>query len=265
MFCMNLDLIDRLKKKMAMMRKTTTLKLMAAALASIFICSAQSCKDSGRENINAYYPNAIVTIKPVDGGNPSFYMQLDDSTTLIAENMSQSPFGAKEVRALAAIEMTGHDAGQYDSTVYVYAIDSILTKNTVPFTDSVSADTEYGTDPADMIMAVVEDGYLTLRVRVVSGTHGTVHRLSLLTGINPDDPYEVEFRHRAEGPSAGDVFQPSYVLGDAFVAFRLDSLPDTKGSTVGMKLKWDSFNGEQEVVLDYRTRSSSSGEETQLK
>ena len=57
MFCMNLDLIDRLKKKMAMMRKTTTLKLMAAALASIFICSAQSCKDSGRENINAYYPN----------------------------------------------------------------------------------------------------------------------------------------------------------------------------------------------------------------
>lgn len=239
------------------MMKKTTVKLTLIVLTAFLLWTAQSCNKTGSESINIYYPNAIVTIKPNTEGTPSFYMQLDDSTTLVADNMSVSPFGTKEVRALAALEMTGGDAGQYDSTVYVYAIDSILTKSTAAFVDSASADTDYGTDPADMMMALVEDGYLTLKVRVVTGVHGSMHRLSLLTGVNPDDPYEVEFRHKAEGPSAGDVYHPSYVLGDAFVAFRLDSLPDTDGRTVKLKLRWKSFNGEQETTLDYRSRASS--------
>ena len=230
--------------------------LMIALLSGAVAFGFTSCSNNDNPSYGIWYANALVTVKP-NADNSDFYMQLDENTTIKALNLKQSPFGTKEVRALAALEMTGGDAGQYDSTVYVYAIDSILTKSTAAFVDSESADTDYGTDPADMMMALVEDGYLTLKVRVVTGVHGSMHRLSLLTGVNPDDPYEVEFRHRPEGPSAGDVYHPSYVLGDAFVAFRLDSLPDTDGRTVKLKLRWKSFNGEQETTLDYRSRASS--------
>ena len=56
----------------------------------------QSCLD---DDDNDYYryalPNALVTVKPV--ADNSFFMQLDDSTTLLPVNMKNSPYGEKEV------------------------------------------------------------------------------------------------------------------------------------------------------------------------
>lgn len=140
--------------------------------------------------------------------------------------------------------------------MHVYAIDSILTKKTEPFTDDRTVDSLFGNDPVEMIgdwMTVVEDGYITLRVRVATGGYGTMHRLTLLTGVNPDDPYEVEFRHKRENSTGGP-----YVLGDALVAFSLDSLPDTQGETVKLTLRWKAFDGgERTAQFDYCTRKSS--------
>ena len=51
----------------------------------------------------------------------------------------------------------------------------------------------------------------------------------------------------------GDVYgEPA----DGLVAFNLDSLPDTEGKTVKLKLKWKSFNGEKTAEFDYCTRKS---------
>ena len=36
----------------------------------------------------------------------------------------------------------------------------------------------------------------------------------------------------------------------------MDSLPDTEGKTVKLKLKWKSFNGEKTAEFDYCTRKS---------
>ncbi len=260
MFCTKLDLIYGMKKKNMMKKRIQNLTLALTCAATVM--GASSCDIDNKENVNIYYANAVVTVKPLRDSNPSFYMQLDDSTTLVAENISQSPFGDKEVRALAALEITGEDAGIYDKVAYVYAIDSILTKNTVPFEDSKTADSMYGTDPVEMIgdwMTVVEDGYITLRVRVATSTLGATHKLSLLTGVNPDDPYEVEFRHKYDGPMISDIHSPSCVLGDALVAFRLDSLPDTQGETVKLTLKWKSFRGERMAIFDYCTDAASGG------
>ena len=81
-----------------------------------------------------------------------------------------------------------------------------------------------------------------------------MHRLTLLTGVNPDDPYEVEFRHKRE---ENGISGP-YVLGDALVAFSLDSLPDTQGENVKLTLRWKSFDGnERTAQFDYCTRMSS--------
>lgn len=47
-----------------------------------------------------------------------------------------------------------------------------------------------------------------------------------------ENPYEVEFRHNAFGDVYGEP-------ADGLVAFNLDSLPDTEGKTVKLKLKWN--------------------------
>ena len=98
-------------------------------------------------------------------------------------------------------------------------------------------------------VTIAEDGYLTLRFRTLWGDRNKAHFVNLLVNQDPANPYEVEFRHNAYG----DVYVAE---GDGLVAFKLDSLPDTQGKTVKLKLKWKSFSGEKSAEFDYCTRKS---------
>lgn len=236
--------------------KKTAKVLTAAAAAIAALISVQSClKDTDAYYI--YFPNAIVTVKQVPDDTAGCYLQLDDTTTLIADNMRTSPFGNKEVRALASIQETGATVEGYDKVVHVYAIDSILTKNTVQFTSDPEFTETYGNDPVAMIndwMTVVEDGYITLRFRVRTSGPGTIHKVNLVTNTT-DDPYLLEFRHKIEGASYPDEIHPANGYpADGLAAFRLDSLPDTNGETVKLTLKWKSFDGQYHTAqFDYCT------------
>lgn len=53
----------------------------------------------------------------------SFFLQLNDSTTLLPTNMSSSPFGDKEVRALVNYDEVSESGGRYDKAVQVNWID----------------------------------------------------------------------------------------------------------------------------------------------
>lgn len=206
----------------------------------------QSCLDDDDDNWNLRYPNALVTVKPINAN--SFYLQLDDSTTLLPTNISSSPYGSKEVRALVNVKETGEPGAGYDKAVYINWMDSILTKTIAPDLGSDN-DEIYGTDPIEIIndwVTIVEDGYLTLRFRSIYGNSGKAHFVNLLA-TDPANPYEVEFRHNAYGDTYGTE-------RDALVAFNLNSLPDTGGATVKLKLKWKSFSGDKSIEFDYRTR-----------
>ena len=219
-----------------------------AVLASVMIF--QSCLD---DDDNDYYryalPNALVTVKPV--ADNSFFMQLDDSTTLLPVNMKNSPYGEKEVRALVNFDPVNESSGEYDKAVHINWIDSILTK---PIAGDLGDknDEVYGTDPVDMIndwVTIAEDGYLTLRFRTMWGNRSQAHFVNLLMSKDAENPYEVEFRHNAFGDTEGK-------MGDALVAFKLDELTDTQGETVKLKLKWNSFSGEKSAEFDYCTRKA---------
>lgn len=195
------------------------------------------------------YPNALVTVKPVDDG--AFYLQLDDKTTLFPVNVKKSPYGDKEVRALVRYDEVEPVNEDYTKSVRIHWIDSILTKKTIEFTTVDDVD-KYGDDPVEIVddwVTVAEDGYLTLRFRTRWGDRNVAHYINLLTGVNPDNPYEVEFRHNAFGDVDG-------MLGDALVAFNLSDLPDTNGETVKLTLKFKSFEGEKRVDFDYCSRKS---------
>lgn len=236
------------------------MKSLFGLVAAVMLVSSFSACDNDDTYIWYYdaVPNALVTVKPVDGAG--FYMQLDDSTTLHPVNMSVSPYGDKEVRALVNYAYVRPEENDYEKRsfkVNVNWIDSILTKPAVPYPADGDV-SEYGEDPIEIVrdwVNIAEDGYLTLRFRTRWGNNGVVHFVNLLTGVNPDDPYEVEFRHNAYGDVNG-------APGDALVAFRLSDLPDTNGKTVKLTLKYKSFSGEKSIRFDYCSRKATAAEAT---
>lgn len=219
------------------------------AMVVVGALSLQSCLN---DDDNFYYqriPNALVTVK-ADADN-TLFLQLDDETTLLPTNLSASPFGDKEVRALVNYKEVENPNDKYSKAVHINWIDSILTKPIAPDLGEKN-DSVYGTDPVEIVndwVTIAEDGYLTLRFRTVWGDWNKKHFVNLLLSQNPENPYEVEFRHNAYGDRYGET-------QDALVAFKLDDLPDTEGKTVKLKLKWESFSGEKSAEFDYCTRKS---------
>ncbi|MBR6759183.1 MAG: NigD-like N-terminal domain-containing protein [Alistipes sp.] len=217
---------------------------------------ALACNDND-EDWSKYYPNALVTVVPTE--DEGCFLQLDDNTTLKPVNMAKSPFGNKEVRALTNYSPSKEPAAPYDRAVYINWIDSILTKDAISIEQMVP-DFNYGEDPVEIVrdwVTIAEDGYLTLRFRTIWGNIGRAHYVNLITGVNPGNPYEVEFRHNANGDTYGFV-------RDGIVAFRLDGLPDTEGKTVKLTLKWNSFSGTKTAHFNYRTRTATPAESSSI-
>lgn len=223
---------------------------MGIMISSLLI---QSCSKINDQDVSIYYPNALVTAK--HAADSTFYLQLDDNTTLLPKNFKKSPFGNKEVRALVNFKEVEEESQGYSKAVHINWIDSILTKATVPYSSDVDNEHIYGIDPVEIVydwVTIAEDSYLTLRFRTNWGYTRKPHFVNLMTGVNEDDPYEVEFRHNAYGDIYGE-------RGDALVAFSLKDLPDTNGETVKLKLTWSSFSGKKSVVFDYRTNKETKG------
>lgn len=231
--------------------KTIKLLLLSAGLA-VMACAMQSCLDNDDDHYyNVVMPNALVTVKPA-AGNSGFYMQLDDSTTLKPVNMSQSPFGDKQVRALVNYSTVDQDPAPYKQAVRINWIDSILTK---PLAKDLgdSNPATYGNDPVEIVddwVTIAEDGYLTLRVRTLMS--GQVkHIVNLVATPTADNAYVVTFYQNAQGDAGG-------VPADALVAFDLSStLPDTGGKTVDLVLKWNSYSGAKQATFKYCSRKAS--------
>ena len=216
-----------------------TIKLLLLSLGlAVVACAMQSCLDDNDHYYNIVMPNALVTVKPA-AGNTGFYLQLDDSTTLKPVNMSQSPFGNRQVRALVNYSTADQDPAPYKQAVRINWIDSILTK---PLAKDLGDDNPatYGNDPVEIVndwVTIAEDGYLTLRVHLVATP-------------TADNAYVVTFYQDAQGDVNG-------VPADALVAFDLaGSLPDTGGKTVDLVLKWNSYSGAKQATFKYCSRKA---------
>lgn len=241
--------VENKNRRNKKMKKFKLLCAMACLLATA--CAMQSCNDDDDDNYDYVMPNALVTVKPA-AGNAGFYLQLDDSTTLKPVNMTQSPFGSKQVRALANFTLVDQDPAPYNKAVRINWIDSILTKSMAKDLGDLNPAT-YGNDPVEIVkdwVTIAEDGYLTLRVRTLMS--GQVrHIVNLVATPTADNAYVVTFYQNAQGDTIGGV--PT----DALVAFDLGStLPDTQGKTVDLVLKWNSYSGAKQATFKYCTRKA---------
>ncbi len=222
-----------------------TLTLLVAAVAAFVSCSSDD--DNYYPVCPAGWNMAIVTVK--HSADSVAFLQLDDSTTLYPQNVSNSIFGGKEVRAFVYFSVVNQNNSKYSYAVTVHKMDSVLTKQTVPTLGSEN-DKVYGKDPLEIMKGfptVCEDNYLTLCISTLFGNTGMRHLVNLVTGVNADDPYEVELRQNANGDTNGKT-------SSATVAFSLKNLPKTGGKTVKLKVKYQSFSGEKTAEFDYKTK-----------
>lgn len=133
--------------------------IIAAAASALLMLSCS--KDNGPDYTPAYL-NWIVTCKTAQDGK--FYLQLDDKTTGLVENVSKPLYNGKQVRALASLTDKGPGPEGYDRLVAINAIDSIRTKAPVP-TEGDLDDEKFGTAPVEIYrswLTLVEDDYLNL-------------------------------------------------------------------------------------------------------
>ena len=216
----------------------------------------QSCRDENNDD-SLSYPTALVTVKP-NTTNSSFTMQLNDSVVLLPANIKEAPFGSKEVRALVNYTLAEENTAHSGKMVNINWIDSVRTKNMAPTLGDKNTVT-YGIDPLEVVndwVSIAEDGYLTLRFRTRWGV-GVRHLVNLVPTGDQKDPYQVTFFHNAQKDLYGRV-------GDGIVAFRLDRLPDTKGKTVWLTLKWNSYSGMKMAKFKYCTRKETYASHTHM-
>ena len=91
---------------------------MLLAMAAVSL-GFQSCLDDDDDHYayQVMVPNAIVTVKTT--AEDDFFLQLDDTTTLLPVNITTSPFGKKEVRALTNFTPVDQPTGGYTQAVHV--------------------------------------------------------------------------------------------------------------------------------------------------
>lgn len=219
--------------------------LLLSVVGVVLLMMLPSCLNDD-DSSELLRPTALVTVCPNADG--SFIMQLDHETRLVPTNLKSSPFGAKEVRAL--VNYTETNVSPQDRktrNVEVNWLDSIRTKLPVETLGEQDA-TKFGNDPVEIVqdwVTVAEDGYLTLRIRTLWSSPHATHVLNLVTGTNPEDPYEFELRHDSKGDRNGR-------WGDALIAFNLNKLLGTGNAKI--KLKWKSFTGEKTAEFEIRMR-----------
>lgn len=220
----------------------TSFRLFAPALGILAAASPlNSCNDID-DGDTLWQTGAVVTVRPSADG--SFVMQLDSATVLRPVNLCASPFGTKQVRALINFTPAPGRCLADTAAVYVHRMDSIRTK--LPVASHGEADDSlYGCDPLDIVddwMTVAEDGYLTLRIRMRGGLPGATHRVNLLTGLDPNNPFELELRHDAGGSTTGPA-------ADALVAFDLNALAAPGQQRAELTLHWRSPRGRRSATF----------------
>lgn len=212
--------------------------LAAMMLLAVPACFTACSNDDDNNNGRIY--DALVTILP-GGGNVAFVV--NDTVAVKPSNITK-PLCDHEVRALTRFYVpTTEGPLTNGQAVEVMALDTILTKPSTAWSEKV--DRELGHDPINIEkdwFTVAEDGYLTLHFRVLSGSKKIPHSLHLLKGVNQENPYELEFRHTANGDTGS-----SYLGG--YVAFDItDILPTGADKTVSITVRYRDLNGKDATL-----------------
>ncbi|MDR1356100.1 MAG: NigD-like protein [Tannerellaceae bacterium] len=189
---------------------------------------------------------SIATARPL--GDDTFYLTLDDSTTLWPAAPLHIYFRPdKPQRVQINYTILGDNFQGYDHAVKLNRIDTILTKQ-LAANMGKDNDAEYGNDPVGIAGMWIGDGFLNILFKAYFS--GNVkHFVNLIPDVTASDtPYRVEFRHNAFKDNS------SY-LRYGIVAFDLSQI-NTNGEDVTLTVKVNTFDGVKEIEKKYNSGRS---------
>lgn len=204
-----------------------------ASLILLWSCSKEGFRQSGPSAAAPDEYSAIVTVKQNASG--SVFFQLDDETRLFPTNYAQPYNGMQRI-------MCGLRVYRQNSCDVLWM--DFLEKG--EFVKAGNAESD-GADILSDWMTSVEDGFLTVHYSAWWGEGDVEHTLRLVSGKNPDNPYELWFCHGSNGDASSRK-------ADALVYFDINSLPSTGGDYVPLTLKWQNCAGEI-ATKNFRFRS----------
>ena len=168
-----------------------------------------SCDNDTNDNVKRY-PNAIVTIKPINGG-ASFNVWVSEKVQGPPSNLTKSPYGNKEVRAIANIKEEKDAKGK--TKIYINWMDSIRTKQAIALKNTEMDLKKYGEDRLEIVNGfgtVVEDGYLTLRYSTAMRDLKAKRDINLIVQHSEKEPYKLVLAYNAHGDNKGRFASVSY-------------------------------------------------------
>ncbi len=220
--------------------KRITICLLALLPAILAGCSMADYGEEMAPVSDAAAYSAIVSVRTAPSG--TVYFQVDDRTRLLPFG-DTAPYQGLERILCGLLIYADQDAefGHRADVLWYEALDK----------GSVSGASIGGDDPLEILsdwMTSCEDGYLTLHYEAWWGESSVPHAFTLVTGLNPDDPYEVRLRHDAKGDGRKEK-------ADSVVYFDLQSLPDSGDEDKTLTLKWINSEGKlAERKFAFRSR-----------
>lgn len=213
----------------------------AVVLLAVPVCFT-SCLDDDDVKRGKIY-DAVVTVCPASDG---VGLVVNDTLTIKASNLSSTLCGKKEVRALTRFMVPEGANLVNGQAVEIIGIDTMRTKPATQWTEEV--DKTLGKDPIGIIddwMTVAEDGYLTLHVSFLSDSKQIVHGIHLLKGCNPENPYELELRHSANGDIPTNLETSDFGgFVKTLVAFDIkDILPGGVDKEIKLTVRYKNHSG----------------------
>lgn len=235
-------------------RTMKTSKIFLGLISIFTVCSLfTSCDNDTNDNVKRY-PNAIVTIKPINGG-ASFNVWVSEKVQGPPSNLTKSPYGNKEVRAIANIKEEKDAKGK--TKIYINWMDSIRTKQAIALKNTEMDLKKYGEDRLEIVNGfgtVVEDGYLTLRYNTAMRDLKAKRDINLIVQHSEKEPYKLVLAYNAHGDNKGR-------FASGFIAFRLseiDKIAQKNGKKdVTLHLHWKSYQGDKHTFFKYHVRNDS--------
>lgn len=191
--------------------------------------------ESDGDSQTSYAPiDAIATARQTADGE--VYFQIDNEERVWPQNFDIFVPGGitRPRRVVCSLVLLGRREADQEYNCLIEWLDFVE--------EGRVTDAAEGNDGVDVLsdwMTSLEDGFLTLHFETWWGNNQRRHEFALVTGVNPDDPYELHLVHNANR-------DPKSYLADALAAFRLeDRLPEPNdpAHTV-ITLVWTRDTGE---------------------
>lgn len=225
------------------------LKLKFILLITVLgLFSFSSCDDDGYSLGD--FTVALATVKPIDAQAGSYYLILDNGTTLWPAASAVNYKPKDKQRVIVDYTLLSDQIGEYDHYAKINALREILTKEIVDLTSQ--NEEEIGNDPVKILDLWTGDNYLNIHFGYNVGG-STIHTINLVQNkldqnaeTETQDPLILEFRHNMNGDTE------KYGVKQ-YAAFDLRPFQIAGQNSINIVIKVKDFQGqEKEFPITYK-------------